>query len=422
MKRTIIGRAYIAIAACVGLTALAFGQTTECVNPPDETITPAYFGLHIHRAAATTAWPSVSFKSWRLMGAYAEWPWIEAQKGQWNFGTLDCLIDMAEKKGVEPVIPLGYSPPWASARPAEKCFYDPGYAAEPLSIDEWRNYVRTVANRYKGRVTYYELWNEPNLKGFYSGSTDKMIELCAEAYKVLKEVDPHIVVISPSGTGQDGTAWLEEFLSKGGGKYADIIGYHFYVSPGPPEEMVPLVRKVKSLMMKYGQYGKPLWNTETGWFIHNARSNVVPEKKGFKSRVLDQEEAAAWLVRSYVIDWGAGVSRLFWYAWDNREMGLTEADGTTVKESAKGYGAVCRWLCGAKMLSLNADDDGTWTAALDRGGKHSWIVWNVTGKRKMAVPRYWNVQQVEALNGDRSAPAKEGTVEIGPAPLLLEGT
>lgn len=420
MKRTIISHFFITVTACACATALAFGQA-ENITPPLETVTPAFFGLHIHRAAATTTWPSVPFKSWRLMGAYAEWPWIEAQKGSWNFETLDCLIDMAEKKGVEPVMPLAYCPPWASARPAESCFYDPGYAAEPQNMADWRTYVRTVASRYKGRVTYYELWNEPNLKGFYSGSTEKMVELCAEAYKILKEVDPRIVVISPSSTGMDGVTWLDEFLSKGGGKYSDIIGYHFYVSPAPPEEMVPLVRKVKSLMMKYGQYGKPLWNTETGWFIRNARSTVIPEKKGLKSRVLDQDEAAAWLVRSYVVGWGTGVSRLFWYAWDNREMGLTEADGMTIKESVKGYEAVCRWLCGAKMLSLNADEDGTWTAELERGGKRSWIVWNVGGKRKMTPPRHWKVKQVEGLNGEKIEPMVTGTVEIGPTPLFLEG-
>ncbi len=124
-----------------------------------------------------------------------------------------------------------------------------------------------------------------------------MLELCREAYQILKEVDPTITVVSPSATGDWGSSpgvrWLDDFLSQGGGDYADVIGYHFYVMPGPPENIVPLIQKVKAVMAKYGQNDKPLWNTECGWLGDEAFSS--------------EDKAAGYVARSYVLNWADGV-------------------------------------------------------------------------------------------------------------------
>ena len=54
------------------------------------------------------------------------------------------------------------------------------------------------------------------------------------------KVDPQAVVVSPPATGFPGIKWLPEFLSKGG-RYVDVIGYHFYLTPRPPEATLQLV-------------------------------------------------------------------------------------------------------------------------------------------------------------------------------------
>ena len=78
-------------------------------------------------------------------------------------------------------------------------------------------------------------------------------------------------------------------MSHGGGQYVDVIGYHFYDAPHPPEDMVPLIQKVEQLMAENGAGNKPLWNTETGW----------PYPKPFPSDDL----AAAYLARAYILNW-----------------------------------------------------------------------------------------------------------------------
>jgi hypothetical protein len=134
---------------------------------PENPISSSFWGLHIHRAGFSTPWPDVSFGSWRLWDAYEVWPCLEPNKGEWRFNNLDKFIAMAEKNRVGVLLPLGLSPAWVSARLKEKRAYSPGISAESRNLEDWTNYVRMVATRYKGRVQYYELWNEPNLKSFY---------------------------------------------------------------------------------------------------------------------------------------------------------------------------------------------------------------------------------------------------------------
>src|SRR5438552_10424176 len=150
------------------------------LKAPDSPIPPVFFGLHIHRGGAIP-WPLAPFGTWRLWDANVVWPWLELKKGEWHFQSLDALVDLADQHSIEILLPLGRSPTWASARPADPPAWVPGYAAEPRDIEDWRNYVRTVVARYKGRVHYYEIWNEPNVRAFYTGTVQTMVDLVGVA-------------------------------------------------------------------------------------------------------------------------------------------------------------------------------------------------------------------------------------------------
>jgi hypothetical protein len=185
--------------------------------------------MHIHNAATTTPWPPIPIGSWRLWDSRVAWPQLEPNKGQWNLALLDQYLSLAEEHKTEVLLPLGLSPQWASARPMEHSVYQPGNAAEPANVADWQNYVDTVATHCKGRVHAYEIWNEPNEKGFWTGTTSQMVILTQAASNIIHRIDPSAIVISPSATTSTGPTWLSEFFNYGGGKYVDVIGYHFYV-------------------------------------------------------------------------------------------------------------------------------------------------------------------------------------------------
>lgn len=377
------------------------------------------FGMHVGEPTKTP-WPAVSFATWRLWdvgghdGMLVFWPHLEPHKGEWNFKTFDDCVELARRNGVELLYTLGLSPTWASARPDDGSPYGDGpTAAEPKNLDDWRNYVRTVATRYKGKIRYYEIWNEPNLKHFFSGTPEQMVALAREAYTILKDVDPSIQVVSPSVlTDYGGWMWLDEYLSKGGSKYADIIGAHFYIhDKKSPEETLSLVREIQNVMAKHNLTQKPLWNTETGF--GNKQENAF----------FSDEQSIAYVARSYILNWAVGIERFYFYGWDTRNVVtilMVKEDRKTLTPAATAYREVQNWLVGSRMNKCEPDGSKTWTCELiTQKGDPTWIVWNEQRERDFNVPDTWEVQQVRNLEGETTKLSDNRRLKISPLPLLL---
>jgi hypothetical protein len=374
------------------------------LTPPSQVIPQSYFGNHFK---VGTPWPSVPVGAWRLWDTSTRWPDLEPSKGRWNFNDLDKATNLAQQHGTSVLLTLATTPQWASAHPDLKSgWQQPGLTSEPSSMDDWRAFVTQVATRYKGRINAYEIWNEPNLKQYWMGSTDQLIALTRTAHDAIKAVDPDALVVSPAATTSGGVGWLDEFLSKGGGQYVDVIGYHFYVHPQPPESAADLAQKVKQIMQKNGVGNKPVWCTEIGW----------SEPKPFPS----DELAAAYVARTYVVSWAAGVARVFWYAWDNHKwasLQTTQADNQTLTPAGQADGVVQQWLEGARMDWCKSDD-GNWSCQLEKGGVKQWIVWNPSGSKNFSVPSSWHAVTATPLLGSPQ-PVSGSRVQIGMSPILL---
>src|SRR5579859_3286891 len=397
-------------AASVGFGVLSFARSaSETITPPSTIIPPTYFGMHVHRAAVSTPWPPVAFGVWRLWDTHTTWAQLEPQKGKWDWQILDKDVSLAEQHGVDLLLTLGRSPQWASARPQERGRKANAMSrgmAEPKNLEDWHNYVRTVATRYKGRIHAYEVWNEPNLPNFYSGTPEAMVNLACEAYTTLKQVDPANIVVSPSAVGPTGLTWMQEYLQLGGGKYADVIGWHFYLAKNPPEAILDYLPRLRSILSAGGVGEKAIWNTEAGWVRF---TNVDPN------------DGPAYVARSYILNWALGISRFYWYAWDNRMMSIkmTESDEATPTAAGRAYGEIEKWLVGARMDSLH-EQDGNWICELRRDGRKSWIVWNPERNGKLEIPKSWNVTSMQNLLGERSG-SSGNNIEVNSVPTLLEG-
>jgi hypothetical protein len=389
---------------CVILAFLIFSisaDESDTYRGPDRPVDAAYFGMHMHHAADGTAWPAVEFADWRLWDAGVAWPQLEPQRNQWNFVLLDRYVHIAAEHHVEILLTLGLTPAWASARPNEPSAYGKGNAAEPRDLQDWQDYVRAVATRYKGVIHNYEVWNEPNVKGTFTGSGAAMLELARATFEVVKSVDSTAIVVSPSATSDSGVAWLDDFLDRGGCRYSDVIGYHFYVTPAPPEAMASLISKVKKSLQARGCATKPLWNTESGW----------AQPKSFSSA----SEAASYLMRTYVLNWLMGVDRCYWYAWDNHNwstLDLTTRHGDITPAGAS-YGVIRKWLLGSIVRSCNRERSGAWVCQLDGKQAPRRILWSDGNDVKFRIPASWRPQQETNWLGD---------VSVTTDPLLVSST
>jgi len=389
------------------LPLIVVAEDSSHLAPPQDPIPATYFGMHFHHVGGVTPWPSAPIPTWRLWDAHTSWPDLEPQKGQWRFQTLDAYLALAAEHHTQVLLPLGLSPQWASARPTERSTYQPGVAAEPRNIDDWRQYVSIVVSHCKGRVYAYEIWNEPNYKSFFTGSLDQMVALTRVASEDIRRIDPQAIIVSPSATmATAGVDWLSQFLRLGGGQYVDVIGFHFYVAPQPPEAMLPLVQRVRQTMIENGVGDKPIWNTEFSW----------PAPRPFPS----EELAAGYLARAYLVDWAAGVRRLYWYAWDNHAFVVTQTtrqDNQTLTPAGRAYGIIENWLVGARMESCD-DDSDMWICRLNRNGKQEWIIWSANGNKSFAVPASWKVETITPLL-EEPHKCNGSSLEVGPLPILL---
>ena len=337
-----------------------------CAQPAAPLLGPvslAYFGLVMNREGAKgqLPWPSVRFGSWRMWDSYVNWPNLERERGGWDFSVLDKMVDEAQAHGVEVLMPLAHSPRWASARPDEPGAYGPGSVAEPAQMDDWRNYVRTLGRRYKGRIAAYEIWNEPSDRSHFSGSVDKLVELTCEATRILKAIDPAVRIVSAGSAGGGGhIRYLDSFLASGGAGCIDVVAHHFYVPRFGPDAMVPLIRDVRAVMRNNGVAHLPLWDTEVGWWLANVDGVAAPDqivKGGWRQLDADQELGAA-IMRTLLLSRAEGVERVYWYQWVDSVHGLADAAGQP-KPGTRFWGQVLAQMLGRQVGPCTVADGQT---------------------------------------------------------------
>jgi hypothetical protein len=385
----------------------AAAQPSPLQNVRNQSPVPGnFFGMHITDAAGSTPWPSVPFGTWRLWDAYVTWKDLEPRRGTWNFSRLDNLVALAKDHDTEVILPLALTPQWASARPDEPSAYTPGAAAEPASINDWTTYVRTVVRRYKGLISYYEMWNEVNVKATWTGTPAGIVALQEAAYKVIKAEDPDAKFISASVESAGALPYMRSLLALGYANSADIMGYHLYVSPDQPEAIAPLATDILSTLQQY-KVNKPLWNTETGW---------LPD-----STFTSEDEQAAVVVRALLMAESAGVSRFVWYAWDNHccvTIFMTENDNATPTRAGLAYANTQKWLVG-NVLGPCDLEEGMWSCSLAFADTtRGMIVWRPEGPDVYKLHLQWTPKVVEDMYGnDVSVTDKQ--VVVGEDPILL---
>jgi hypothetical protein len=394
-------------------------------------IAPEYFGMHIFYPHLTTKWPGTSFGSLRIWDCPgATWAEIEPSRGQWNFSALDRIVDLADENRVSVLYTLGQTPAWASARPAERSARGPGRAAEPADAEDWATYVRTVATRYRGRIQAYEIWNEPRFgdlypwrgTGFYSGSAKSMVTLSRIAYQVIKEVDPAAIVVSPAMDGESiALRKFDRYLAEGGGKWFDVVGWHYYMSSSDaPEALATHHDELRSLLARHNLPDKPIWNTETGVMVNHGKPVKPMDPPGILSKVMTPTEAANYMVRAMIVLAAAGAERFYWFAWDSASMGvLSSLPPRAPSEIAYAYDALRRWLVGARLGSCRVIENSVWECPIQRGPRLAHIVWSAQGERSLVVPQDWNVRAVQALFGG-TEPLAGAAIRVFERPVLLK--
>ncbi|MFP4385042.1 MAG: GH39 family glycosyl hydrolase [Spirochaetia bacterium] len=158
-------------------------------------------------------------------------------KFRWH--QVDKIYDSLLELDLRPFVELNPMP-GAMASGTQQMFYYKMNVTPPQQWEEWRRLVKEFASHIRERYGleeirkwYYEVWNEPNLSGFWSGTKEEYFRLYDKAASALKETDPFLRVGGPA-TSKGG--WITDLLEHCSAKQVpiDFISTHLY----PQDEFV----------------------------------------------------------------------------------------------------------------------------------------------------------------------------------------
>jgi hypothetical protein len=202
----------------------------------------------------------------------------------------DHIVDLAEQYDMDLIALLSNPPAWSRADGDAR-----GTAAPPDDLADFGDYVSTVVSRYRGRIRYYQIWNEPNIYpewGEQPVDPEAYTELLCRAYQRVKEADPNAVVISAAlaqtqqldPRNMSDLVFLQRMYDAGAGDCFDILAVNVYMLwSGPtdhrlrPLTFVDYARPLylRDIMVANGDAEKPIWFAEMN-------SNAVPNEPGIE--------------------------------------------------------------------------------------------------------------------------------------------
>ncbi len=180
------------------------------------------------------------------------WARTEKEKGVYDFGWLDDIVDNLIRRGLKPWLCLCYGNGIYDGE-AAKVFGAVG--CPPIRTGEqkqaWRNYVKATAQRYKGKITHYEVWNEPDDGEWMwrpAANGIEVGEFTIATAKAVHEADPDAKIIGGAVTAPE-IAFLNEIFQTDVADYIDYISFHEYTSV--EIDVFERVKTLKALVDRY---------------------------------------------------------------------------------------------------------------------------------------------------------------------------
>ena len=271
---------------------------------------PFIYGFNTHLYAQGSGWQDRNrvLTLSKNAGVYwarqqVAWQDLHDISGAIYWSELDNVVADASKAGVNLLLSIVRSPAWATSNgssglPAREHFAD------------FASFMGQMANRYRGRVQAYEIWNEQNRACENGGDCSSSggtggkvvdasyyVDMLAEAYDAVKTNDPYAIVVSGAPTSTEtnrsdiamsDTEFARQMFSNPKFRdHVDAVGVHPGGQYNPPDSMWPdnpgpgpnwrtsrefyfrRVEDIRNTMVANGMADKQIWITEFGWATAN---------------------------------------------------------------------------------------------------------------------------------------------------------
>ncbi|NJK98539.1 MAG: hypothetical protein HC905_29715 [Bacteroidales bacterium] len=154
------------------------------------------------------------------------------------------IYDTLVEKGLAPIVTPCFIPARLASGP-ETVFATRNNVTVPRDWKEWERFVADFVNSLVDRYSidvlkswYFEVWNEPNLDGFWKGGQEGYWELYKILYSTIKNIDPGLKIGGPSTARAE---WISDFLEFGANNnmHPDYIIGHCYNNDSASNPLSP---------------------------------------------------------------------------------------------------------------------------------------------------------------------------------------
>lgn len=227
------------------------------------------------------------------------WHIVEPEPDTWDFSRPDHVFDTFEKHDIHFYPILCYGAAWFT-----------GGRTSPLpdDLDDYIEFVEKTVARYRDRVRYWEVWNEPNIHEFWRPTPDAAAytKLLRRAYTAIKRNDPDALVCAPgiAPLGAWDRKFVETMYHHGAADHFDVFDYHYYRNHAPEAEVPAEIAEIKAVLRHYDR-PMPIQISETG---------VTSIWEG---RPAVHDRQAALIIRNQLLCLALGIDRIYYFDLQN---------------------------------------------------------------------------------------------------------
>lgn len=341
----------------------------------DVTVPEDFFGIIYQTWPAgylgTSAAPNIGYGIYRVhdhQGENGEWQvWgnQNPSQGVYDWTQLDNIIGPVAALGKKVWYTLAACPTWA-AKPENQgtagLYGVNGSFSAPADMAYLGDFVTALLTRYKGKIHYLEIWNEPaydDTSHFFKGTATEMAQMARTVYRAAKAVDPSIIVTSPSDWSAGG--YLVQFLNASDGaggfgrQWFDDVCVHPYYRWWHTDPRLAADKDIRiymhALRLQLVNGGLP-YNAP----VHVGETGYASDRNAPELLASTPAELARWAIR-YAIGLAiCDVKSCLMYCYDTTNAGNPLANRVV----AEAWDAVNRAVAGKNLRSVHVTTSGAY--------------------------------------------------------------
>jgi hypothetical protein len=224
---------------------------------------------------------------WEQIEPVAKGDTTDAKFGGSTWAKFDDIVERSQSTGMHLMLRLDTSPRWALPADASDGL------GPPVDYANFFDFAGQVAERYRGRVAAYQIWNEPNLTSEWGRHVPDPVgyaRILEGAAARIRSADPSALVVmaalAPTLTENDNAmnelVYLQRLYDAGVRGSFDVLAVQAYGLRGGPDDPridqtdVTFSRPtlVRSVMVSNADADVPIWATEMGWNVNPASFEI----------------------------------------------------------------------------------------------------------------------------------------------------